>query len=166
MNKKALFITSSIVIPIILMISWLYMMSPLQMLYSSSKYGDFVVTSSLPNKFSYRATITSNYDVAAWRLQCLYKVNPFLSKEDVQPKIIFNTTDKSISLNAKIEENKPIEMYLDIKDKKGYNAFKYYKVKRLTKKILDKGELKLNPVFLKDDTEEFAKVYNACNSIL
>ncbi len=80
MNKKYL-IVAIIVILCIVVIGRLVMLSPLEMFYSSSKFGDFIVNSSMPNKYRYRATLTSNYSVDSWRLKCVYKARYLLSKK-------------------------------------------------------------------------------------
>lgn len=162
MNKKNLIIAILILVSITIIIRTI-MLSPLEMLYSSPKYGNFIVTSSMPNKYSFRATLTSNYNVDSWRLKCVYKVRYFLRKDDIQPKITFSDIGKDIPLNAHIAENEPIKLYLDLTNSKGYNALRYHNAKNLAKTLLNNGELSLNPVFLKDNAQGFAEISNVCN---
>ena len=161
MNKKHLIITV-LVLLYITITGYIMMLLPLEMLYSNQEFGDFVVTSSLPNKYSYRATLTSTYNVEPWRLKCVYKIRHFLLKKDIQPKIILQNSKREIPLNVHITENEPIKLYLDITEKKVFNALRYYKAKELTKTLLNNGKLELNPVFLRENTQGFQEISKVC----
>lgn len=141
--------------------TYLHMNQPLDMYYSTEKYGAFVVQDSMPNKHQYIVTLTSTNNVEHWRLQCLYNVRYFIPKSAVQPEFV--NGEHRIPLTTNLQSNKPITMSIQFNDEKSINFYKRYKCKKMVENILKYYELEMNPVFTQEGAEGYEQIFNICN---
>jgi hypothetical protein len=143
------------------------MMRPLSFVYSSPKYGDFNVTSYIPDNHSVVIQLESIKPIESWRLRCLDILKYNLSTEEALPRFILIQNDGNSDIlkptSVHMEEDKPMVITITFEENK-VTPIKYFKTKSLVKKLLNIYTLEIYPIFLQENADGYEIMCQTCKA--
>jgi hypothetical protein len=163
-NKKIISI-SIITLVVLGAIAYGIMMKPLNFVYSSPKYGDFNVTSYIPDNHSMVIQLESIKPIESWRLRCLDILKYNLSAEETLPRFIREDGTGNIiePTSVLMKEDTPMVMTIAFKENE-VTPIKYFETKSMVKKFLNVYTLEISPFFLQENSDGYDEMWQSCKA--